>query len=1442
MKEKTNDIEGHRIKAGLDPPTPGICKSPTTATTNSTSSSIATVSTTKPTPASAATQAKDSQNNTLFSTPTSVNNKNEESIEITKDNLTPTKTSTPTSNTNFDDDYNEWDISIGDLIIDLDADIERQSEGDKCSPTIEAKAVTSSVESPPTKTKPTSGEAKSVMSSSNLKSSNRLCSSSLPSATTNNVSSSSSINNINSSSTKATSVVIGTTNTNTTSISTTNGSSGSSSMNHHHHHHGHSQRNSFGSSAATGSVPALINSSAVAVGSATPTKPGSMVEHHATVEKGLKMKIKRKSIGGKISETKHEIVSSDISTSTLQTASLPKSQPFATSFDSTTIVSPATSVTPNSTKVPSPPVSLIPVLHPSSSTNSSVITANQTVDSSSSTALGCDGSLSKTSLSTSLSKHSNKNKSVHHRDKKDKIKFDKEKSDKGDKEKLNNSTSLPSTGTIQGSTGKSKPTNIEDCNDSAMISSVNQTGIPNLTLKYSTTPSSGPTTTTIPSPTVIIKSDGEGQVPRTMINNNGEIVPVSCNQVKKVKSEYIDENISERKTVGTSTSVSTITEPDCLGPCEPGTSVTLEGIVWQETEGGVLVVNVTWRGKTYVGTLLDCTKHDWAPPRFCESPTSDIESKSMKNTRGKRARNNFAAEASIDTRSVTSKLRNGKGRRTANSGYVPPSPAKSDSSLNSNSKRKGRPSDLDLSTVDQSDASKRNRLSKPDTPDQPTAQPGTLSNTPGLSLSVQTPTSPQLIECPEPNCSKKYKHINGLKYHQSHAHIGSTFNISDSQEYDQSESQMMISKDDGSDCDDSQSQTEEFIATETNLRVKGMDGMKMKVCDDQKSKRTCANDNVSDNGEEEENKPNGATDDNVDQLSDNPFNGSMDLKKTATKNADDEIENVASPAYSDISDDVNSNDNQPTASTAATTVSTSTAASNNNELSQLGSTLTNVSETNKIDSTSTSEKQLKPQVAPQPQTQPVPQTPQSSSSSIANISNNYGLSSFPQPSFFNHHQPSSFMDHQPKTVGDVKSPTESDGLQIDPKNPYSYPFYRFNQMHGQPSQHEMKSVGEKAINNSSPTNNSHGKPSESIDHGERNSGKHQPIVELQNLKNRIQNYAFDQAPLYEQNQKRFLMESEKEKLKDKVRHSPQKSQKESDLKDNNNKQHLLTPMNKDEGVKPTMETTGPPPPPTNGFYYNPSFLPHSFAPLSPFESMLRNTIGANSAMNHMMAAAAAGGAGSSPFGPHGPPPPPPPTSGGPFSLHHSMRFPLDGLPSMTVNSIPNRSTVQSPSSGTTTIAKQQQQPPTSSHQSQSSSSSSSHSHHHHHSSYNHSSNKSDRSNLLSPNNDRNNIPSSSTSSSSSHSMMNSVSALAAAGYHKSPSKEYSGSNVPPSSVSSDHRATMANAAAAAAAAAMQHHPPRHPFNSAYPIFDPYSAMIVNHAAANSVPMHPFTPK
>ena len=40
-----------------------------------------------------------------------------------------------------------------------------------------------------------------------------------------------------------------------------------------------------------------------------------------------------------------------------------------------------------------------------------------------------------------------------------------------------------------------------------------------------------------------------------------------------------------------------------------------------------------------------------------------------------------------------------------------------------------------------------------------------------LKTSPSPQPSPTLIACPEPGCDKKYKHINGLRYHQAHAHL-----------------------------------------------------------------------------------------------------------------------------------------------------------------------------------------------------------------------------------------------------------------------------------------------------------------------------------------------------------------------------------------------------------------------------------------------------------------------------------------------------------------------------------------------------------------------------------------------------------------------------------------------------------------------------------------------
>ena len=33
--------------------------------------------------------------------------------------------------------------------------------------------------------------------------------------------------------------------------------------------------------------------------------------------------------------------------------------------------------------------------------------------------------------------------------------------------------------------------------------------------------------------------------------------------------------------------VGTLTEPESLGPCEPETTINLDGIVWNETKGGM---------------------------------------------------------------------------------------------------------------------------------------------------------------------------------------------------------------------------------------------------------------------------------------------------------------------------------------------------------------------------------------------------------------------------------------------------------------------------------------------------------------------------------------------------------------------------------------------------------------------------------------------------------------------------------------------------------------------------------------------------------------------------------------------------------------------------------------------------------------------------------------
>ncbi|XP_070760637.1 zinc finger protein 608 [Enoplosus armatus] len=264
------------------------------------------------------------------------------------------------------------------------------------------------------------------------------------------------------------------------------------------------------------------------------------------------------------------------------------------------------------------------------------------------------------------------------------------------------------------------------------------------------------------------------------------------------------------RSVGTNTQdggVSGALEGDsaCLGPCQPGTSVNLEGIVWHETEEGVLVVNVTWRKRTYVGTLLDCTKHDWAPPRFCESPSSDPELPGGRG-RGKRMRMAMAERPCVEpapaakvrglsqhrnrgggvagsTAPIHSKGRRGSLNLINSNCRAPPSfftveevkPANSTSSLSSGKRKNKPPADLDLSLVSSDEIKhgngKRIRAKSRSAPSTPQGKSDPSFMDPGGGCASSPPPPPILIDCPHPNCTKRYKHINGLRYHQTHAHL-----------------------------------------------------------------------------------------------------------------------------------------------------------------------------------------------------------------------------------------------------------------------------------------------------------------------------------------------------------------------------------------------------------------------------------------------------------------------------------------------------------------------------------------------------------------------------------------------------------------------------------------------------------------------------------------------
>ncbi|CAF0888984.1 unnamed protein product [Adineta ricciae] len=134
-------------------------------------------------------------------------------------------------------------------------------------------------------------------------------------------------------------------------------------------------------------------------------------------------------------------------------------------------------------------------------------------------------------------------------------------------------------------------------------------------------------------------------------------------------TKHDEKALSPKKTSLETVDQSSLTDEASFGSCEPGTNVVLQGIVWNETDKGVLVVNITWRGKTYVGALLNTTEQNWAPPRY----KSDVRSTKQNHNRDQQL-------TSIPSTHDSSEriLRNGK-RRGSSTTVTPSSTSKNQS-------------------------------------------------------------------------------------------------------------------------------------------------------------------------------------------------------------------------------------------------------------------------------------------------------------------------------------------------------------------------------------------------------------------------------------------------------------------------------------------------------------------------------------------------------------------------------------------------------------------------------------------------------------------------------------------------------------------------------------------------------------------------------------------
>jgi len=198
-------------------------------------------------------------------------------------------------------------------------------------------------------------------------------------------------------------------------------------------------------------------------------------------------------------------------------------------------------------------------------------------------------------------------------------------------------------------------------------------------------------------------------------------------------------------------------------PAPPGTRVNLHGVILHETQGGLIVLNVRWRNKVYSGALIDVEKSKWASDRV-QSPECNGNSKEFQSPPP-------IKKLKIPTSSSNINDDNNEKKKLVTS---PTTPSKNSKSRTNGKKRNIQ--DRDTSPpLNVEDVPSKKHKSKPSV----ATQNGSINN---------TINNDGLIECPEPNCNKKYKNKYGLTCHIRKVHNKSE-SLDESGKENKSESQ-----------------------------------------------------------------------------------------------------------------------------------------------------------------------------------------------------------------------------------------------------------------------------------------------------------------------------------------------------------------------------------------------------------------------------------------------------------------------------------------------------------------------------------------------------------------------------------------------------------------------------------------------------------------------------